>query len=71
VVKDLSLDGLVPLDGRGRFAAKGETETQVVKATGRVRGQRAQGTVRVFGSIRVDGDARDCDSGKVRWSAER
>jgi hypothetical protein len=70
-LRTASLAGLIPLDGRGRFRARAETDSQVVKATGRVRGQRARGTVRVFGSINIDGDPRDCDTGRVAWSAER
>ncbi|MGH2954014.1 MAG: hypothetical protein ACRDK9_08345 [Solirubrobacterales bacterium] len=70
-LRSARVDGRAPLGDRGRFATRGESDRQVVRLKGKVRSRRASGTLRLSGSIGVEGETRDCRSGKVRWSAER
>jgi hypothetical protein len=63
--------GRAPLGDRGRFTTTGEGEDKMLQLGGRVRARRASGTLRLSGSVKVEGVRRECRSGEVRWSATR
>jgi hypothetical protein len=71
-LESATISGLVAVDGKGRFEVKGSNEGQELKVAGDLTGKRnAAGTVRYSGPTVVDGETRDCDSGKLQWRASR
>jgi hypothetical protein len=69
-VRSARLDGRAVVGDRGRFETRGEDGDQVLKLEGRARARRASGTLRLTGRIEVEGQARDCRTGPVAWTAE-
>jgi hypothetical protein len=71
-LESATISGLVAVDGKGRFEVTGSNEGQELKVAGDLTGKRnATGTVRYSGPTLVDGETRDCDSGKLEWRASR
>ena len=72
ILKRSKLTGSIAVGNKRGFRERNDNGETVFKIRGKFkRGfDRATGTFRYFGSIRAeDGVVRDCDSGKMSWSA--
>jgi hypothetical protein len=66
------LIGEVPVGRGGGFSVRDDNGATVFRVRGKIglRGGRAKGTFRYFGSIEIDGSVTTgCDSGRLRWRA--
>jgi hypothetical protein len=55
----------------GRFTFKADDGVRSFRIGGAVHRRRAAGGLRIAGRFELDGKTRDCDSGKLAWSAVR
>lgn len=70
MVKRASVKGRIPIGQRGGFHARDDNGDTVLNLRGEIDGRKASGVFRFSGEITdQDGDAQDCDSGRVDWSA--
>jgi len=68
----VALDGLVPVNAKGKFRIEGADDGRELRLAGKLVGRRsAKGTVRYLGPTEVDGGLESCDSGKLDWKASR
>jgi hypothetical protein len=71
-LESATITGLVPVNDKGKFRVTGSNGGQELKVAGKVLGNNhAKGTVHYSGPTVVDGENRNCDSGKLDWSASR
>ena len=56
---------------QGEFRARASDDLRTLAASGEIVRRRIEGTLRYFGSTRVDDDVQDCESGKVPYTARR
>ena len=70
VIKRATIKGRIPIGDRGRFHGRDDNGETVLNVRGEIDGRNAEGIFRFSGEIEdQEGDAQDCDSGKLEWSA--
>ncbi len=67
-----AISGVIAVNSKGRFEINGSDGGQELRVAGKLIGKRgAEGTMRYSGPTLVDGQTRECDSRKLRWTAAR